>query len=239
MPARGRLGRVVGPRLIEHSTNANWENFLSTFRTGEGVAQPNQYEVKIFLPRTFPSIISSSDKRDIQLRCESITLPGRNLSSTPDSNVHGPLREIVNNVSYVDSIAMTFQASSDLRERVFFEKWQYAAFNPNTWNVGYYDDYVGSVDIYLLDRQDQRKYGLKLHECFPKEIGPTELSYASNNEIVRLSITMNFRYWTTLDQNQETARPIEITEGPKHNLIGKKSNTPASVRALGGGPGGR
>ena len=206
----------IVPQFLEGAAFGVMNDILSGFHSNEGYAQPNRYEVLIFSPTQFSSgpgdnasrgeisQISSSDKKEISLRCESITLPGRNLSSTPDTNIHGPLREVVNNVNYADSVTMVFQASSDLRERVFFEKWQYTAFNPKTWNVGYYNDYVGSVFIYLLDKQDQRKYGLKLWECFPKSIAQTDLSYASNNEIIRLTVDMNFRYWKTLDITQET-----------------------------------
>ena len=43
-------------------------------------------------------------------------------------------------------------------------------FNPNTWAMQYYDDYVGGMEIYSLDRQNARRYGVKLWECFPKTI---------------------------------------------------------------------
>ena len=186
----------TGAQFLEPTSSTTLENFISTFHTNEGHAQPNRYDVEIFPPTV-------GDNRAIQLRCESVTLPGRNLSTTGDTNVHGPLREVVNNVNYADSVSMVFQASADLRERVFFEKWQYIAFNQETWNVGYYNDYAsGSVDIYLLDKNNQRKYGLKLMECFPKSIAQTDLSYASNNEIIKISIDMNFRYWITLDTTQ-------------------------------------
>ena len=231
----------AAPQFIEATSGNSIENVLSSFRTNEGYAQPNKYEVTISPPPLAGTMGASwpesklisrvrGDAQEIALRCESITLPGRNLSSTPDTNVHGPLREVVNNVNFADSIPMVFQASADLRERVFFEKWQYTAFNPKTWNVGYYNDYIGTVDIYILDKNDQRKYGLRLHECFPKSIAPTELSYVSNNEIIKLSIDMNFRYWTSLDINQEKEiRP----EGHRVVRYTRKifSNLPAVVLA--------
>jgi len=237
----------VEPYFVEPLTSTGINNILSTFHTNEGYAQPNKYEVLIFPPakpasgnqnpskKLLSESISLNDKKEISLRCESVTLPGRNLSTTGDSNIHGPLREVVNNVNYVDSVAMVFQASADLRERVFFEKWQYTAFNPDTWNVGYYNDYVGTVNIYLLDKNNKRKYGLRLEECFPKSIAPTELSYAPNNEIIKLTIDMNFRYWRTLDINQTTeTEGLDFhryhDHGPHNNLIGK--NTPASLRKL-------
>ena len=232
------------PQFIEATSGNSIENVLSSFRTSEGYAQPNRYEVSIFPPvggRSWPEskLISRvrGDAQEISLRCETVTLPGRGLASTPDTNVHGPLREIVNNVNYADSISMVFQASADLRERVFFEKWQYTAFNPKTWNVGYYNDYIGTAEIYLLDKNNQRRYGLRLHECFPKSIAQTDLSYASNNEIIKLSIDMNFRYWRTLDIIQETPNQGEDLDeaaftGAFQNVIAK--NTPAAVEKLGG-----
>ena len=251
----------VGPLFLEPSTSTSINNILSTFHTNEGYAQPNRYEVLIFPPAVPASGNQNPSKKfisqvrgdapEISLRCESVTLPGRNLSSTPDTNVHGPLREIVNNVNYADSVAMIFQASADLRERVFFEKWQYTAFNPDTWNVGYYNDYIGTVDIYLLDKQGKRKYGLKLEECFPKSIAQTDLSYASNNEIIKLTIDMNFRYWTTLDINQITSKETVATDGGHGGSQGSLAqhsghnhglhanlllhNIPASVGAFGQG----
>ena len=235
----------VAPQFTEVTSGNSIENILSSFRTNEGYAQPNRYEVLIFSPTQFSSgpgdnasrgeisQISSSDKKEISLRCESITLPGRNLSSTPDTNVHGPLREIVNNVNYADSVTMVFQASADLRERVFFEKWQYTAFNPKTWNVGYYNDYIGTAEIYLLDKNNQRRYGLRLHECFPKSIAQTDLSYASNNEIIKLSIDMNFRYWETLDVTQETkSQPAVIDVGWVGAFRTIPENTPEVVKKL-------
>ena len=206
----------IVPQFLEGAAFGVMNDVISSFHSKDGYAQPNRYEVLIFPPaipakggenlsrKMIKDDFTNRDIGEISLRCESITLPGRNLSSTPDTNVHGPLREIVNNVNYADSVKMVFQASSDLRERVFFEKWQYTAFNPKTWNVGYYNDYVGSVFIYLLDKQDQRRYGLKLWEAFPKSISPTDLAYGGNDEVIGISVEMNFRYWSTLDITQET-----------------------------------
>jgi len=122
---------------------------------------------------------------------------------------YGPTREVVDGVTYAEDIAMTFQASSGLDERVFFEEWQELAFNKQTWNVGYYNDYVSTVEIYLLDRQDQRRYGIKLIEAFPKTIGGTDLSQAANNEIIKTSVSFSFRYWESLDANRQ---PPSLTD---------------------------
>ena len=144
-----------------------------------------------------------AEQREVSLRCETVSIPGRNLNTLTDSNIYGPTREVVDGVMYAEDITMTFTASSGLKERVFFEKWQEMAFDLTTWNLKYYKDYVTPIEIYLLDRQDKRKYGIKLIEAFPKTISGTELGQASNNEIIKTSVSFSFRYWETMDANRQ------------------------------------
>ena len=187
-------------RFLEGGAFGVLNDILSEFHSSEGYAIPNRFEVVIIPPGA-----GSSDSRKVSMRCETVTIPGRNLNTLTDGNPYGPTREIVDGVTYAEDISMTFQASSGLEERVFFEDWQELAFNKQTWNVGYYNDYVSTVEIYLMDRQDQRRYGIKLIEAFPKTIGPTELSHASNNEIIKIPVSFSFRYWETLDVNRQPA----------------------------------
>ena len=181
-------------KFLEGGAFGILNDILSEFHSDEGYAIPNRFEVMIFPP---PEIFGEA--RKVSLRCETTTLPGRNLSTLTDSNIYGPTREIVDGVTYAEDISMTFQASSGLDERAFFESWQELAFNTRTWNIGYYNDYIGNIEIYLLDRQDQRRYGIKLWEAFPKTINGTELSQGANNELIKTEVSFSFRYWDTLD----------------------------------------
>ena len=199
------------PNFLEGAAFGVLNDILAGYRDNNGFAQPNKYEVLIFPPaklgggqnqNIFGGMERQSDLRKISLRAQNVNLPGRNLSTTQESNVYGPDREIVEGVTYADDISMSFQASSGLDERVFFENWQRQAFNEKTWNIGYYLDYIGHVEMYVLDKQDQRRYGIKLWEVFPKTIGANELAYDSNDQIMLLPISFTFRYWTSLDQSQ-------------------------------------
>ena len=166
----------------------------SGFHTEDGFAVPNRFEAIITPPR---NMVWST--RDISLRCESVNLPGINLNTSTDTNIYGPTREIVDGITYAEDINMVFQASSGLEERVFFEEWQKLAYDPSTWDMGYYNDYVSVIDLFLLNRNNKRRFGLRLHEVFPKTIGPAELNQATKNEIIKISVSFSFRYWSTLD----------------------------------------
>ena len=199
------------PNFLEGAAFGILNDILAGYRDNNGFAQPNKYEVLIFPPaklgggqnqNVFGGMERQSDLRKISLRAQNVTLPGRNLATTQESNVYGPDREIVEGITYADDISMQFQASSGLDERVFFENWQRQAFNEKTWNIGYYNDYIGTIEMYILDKQDQRRYGIKLWEVFPKTIGSNDLAYDSNDQIMLLPVSFTFRYWTSLDQNQ-------------------------------------
>ena len=202
---------------------------IASFKGEDSYALPNRFEVLITRPGS-----SASDAKLVSMRCESVSIPGRNLNTVTDGNPYGPTREVVDGVTYAEDISMTFQASAGLDERVFFEKWQELAFNKQTWNVGYYNNYVSTVEIYLLDRQDQRRYGIKLIEAFPKTIGGTDLGQGSNNEIIKTPVTFSFRYWESLDANRQPPSLTDKRFEASINTVSRNNtaNMPATVSKL-------
>ena len=178
-------------------------NFLSEFHSENGYALPSRYEVIITSP-------GEGNARKVSMRCEAVDLPGRALNTSLDTNMYGIAPEIVDGITFGGTLSMTFQASSDLEERVFFESWQEMAWDKGTWNVNYYKDYISdSVDIYVLDQQDTRRYGLRLKECYPKEIGPAPLNYATAGDIIKIPVTLQYKYWETLDINNQPPNLME------------------------------
>jgi hypothetical protein len=237
---------AVGQNFFEGTAIGVLNDIISAFHSNEGYASPNRYEVNIFGPRgrqlggasqlQNPNLGNEStlNVRDIQLRCESVTLPGINLSTAQDTNIYGPTRDVVEGVTYAEEVSMSFAASSDLEERVFFERWQKNAYNPQTWNIGYYNDYVGAVEIYLLDKQDQRRYGVKLWDAFPKNINGTDLSYGTQKENIKITVGMSFRYWTPLDINEQSPSILDrvidtVANGVERQIL---SNIPKVLRRL-------
>ena len=190
---------ATNANFAEPNAYSDLERAITYFRWDEnGYALPNRFEVLIFSPSA-----KTDESKKVSLRCESILLPARNLNTLTDSNIYGPTREIVDGVTFAEDITMTFQASSELDERVFFEEWQELAFNKKTWNIGYYNDYVNTVEIYLLDKEDKRRYGIRLVEAFPKTINAIDLSHATNNEIIKTSVSFSFRYWQSLRVDEQ------------------------------------
>ena len=196
---------------------------LGIVRGTDGIARSARYEVLCLPPsgargtRNAPTnamasqmaeLTGSNVAREVSLNCEQITMPGRNIDTEPDNNIYGPVREIAQGWSYAD-ITANFQLSSDLRERRFFETWNRLAFNPDTWNIGYYDDYTGRIQIFQLDEQNNRRYGIELIECFPKAIGDLTYDYSQVNTQQKVSITFSYRYWQNLTDEANLPRSLQ------------------------------
>ena len=202
-------------KFVEGGAFGVFNDILSTFHSDDGYAVPNRFECLILPPSGAipersdasgnyrPTPLDANDARATSMRCESVSMPGRTLATSEDTNIYGPVREIVDGVVYAGDVEMLFQASSDLKERAFFEDWQRRAFSEETWDVRYHAEYESEVQIYLLDKQDQRRYGIRLHEAYPKTIGPVALNQAPATEIIKIPVSFSFRWWETLDVTRQ------------------------------------
>ena len=215
----------------------------------DGMSRKNRYEVTLYPPtgargsrgnttnvfsKIMGDLLGDGTVRATGLRCESISLPGRNMDSTPDTNIYGPEREIVTGYSFGD-INATFQCSSDMREKKYWETWQRLTYNPKTFDIGYYNDYVGTVDIHTLDEQENRRYGCRLVEAWPKTIGPQQLAYNDNNTYQTVEITIAYRYWINLTDESSEPRSIgsRIAERAVNTVTRRiTSQIPSVIRRL-------
>lgn len=151
----------------------------------------SKYEIEL----TFPSGISAT--KDMLLRCDSVSIPGRNLRTVGDFNIYGPPVEVVQGLTFGE-ISTTFYLSPDLRERRIMELWQDTIIDPTTFDLGYYDDYVGSLKVFTLDKRDVRTSGYELREAYPKSIDVISLGHSSSNTLNKLSVSFQYRYWSRI-----------------------------------------
>ena len=208
---------------------------LASFNAQNAYGRPNLYEVQIHSPRGASPAMGGHNVREISLRAESLQMPGRSLQTQIASAgaVTGPQREYVTEPLFADEISMTFQSTAGLDERKFFEQWQQLSYNVTTFDAGYYKDYVGTLDMYLLNQNNQKTFGLRIEECFPKSIAALELAAGPNSEIIKTSVEWMFRKFSPLDaesqQNLGGTLVDTFTNTVERSLT---RNIPAVVRKL-------
>lgn len=202
---------------IEGTAYAILNEIFGVFRGKGGFSRPSRYEVILVPPAGTNSNLVSSQMQEFRgddtikqtsLACESISFPGRNIDTTEDTNIYGPVRNIATGFSYAD-ITATFRCSRDMREKRYFEAWQKLSYNPATWSMQYYEDYVGAVQIFQLDDNDERTYGVELIEAFPKTIEAQQLDYSSTDQINKLNVTFSYRWWKSLADEANLPQPLQ------------------------------
>ena len=228
-------------RKLEGTAYAVLNELLSGYHGTGGFSRPSRYEVLIIPPRgsnnnpTSGDISNNKTIRETSLACESISFPGRNIDTTTDTNIYGPTREIASGFSYAE-VSATFRCSSDMKEKLYFETWQKQSFNTQTWSMQYYEDYIGAVQIYQLDENNNRKYGVELVEAFPKTIGAMTLDYSNGNEINKLPVTFSYRWWKNLNDEADLPVPVQdaiaglLQNSIERNLL---ANIPKVISRLG------
>ena len=192
---------------------ANLGNMIAEYQSNGSFARPSRYEIIITPPVgltvTGVAFGGISDTiRKTSLACESISFPGRNIDTSPDTNIYGPGREIATGFSYAE-ISATFRCSSDMREKRYFEAWQRLSYDNVTWSMQYYENYIGAVQIFQLDEEDNIMYGVELVEAFPKNIGAQTLDYSATDQIHKLPVTFSYRWWKNIEDEPKVNEPVE------------------------------
>ena len=95
---------------------------------------------------------------------------------------------------------MTFLLTSDMSQKIFFDNWQAEVINPETGNMGFYEDYSCRMTIRKFDRTafgfgDAADYEITLFNVWPSIVAEVQLSHGGGNEIARLPVTMQYKMW--------------------------------------------
>jgi hypothetical protein len=180
----------------------------------QGVASPNRYWVTFSMPSgiqgdNWGALNQSSLAGEIgrvnneynngpqlSMRCINMSFPPRSLMTVETRHTGVPYK-LPYSAMY-DEVSFTFVASEDLRERKFFEIWQETVMNVGMNSLNFYNEYISTVEMYQLDKNNNIMYGVKLDEAYPINIGAVDYSYGSQNEFVSVTVSLAYRRWRNI-----------------------------------------
>ena len=222
------------PRLRQHANTENTiGRFRASMARAEGFARAARFAVRIFPPGNLNELAAlkttqttapgqsggaSSVHPDavtmqqlyyqmgqqINIHCDSISMPGHDLQTQSVQYASEPARDIVQSHGFAGTINATFYADKYLRERHFFEMWQKMAVNTVTHKANYYDNYIGKMHIYQLGSMDGEgdrdypTYAVEATEVYPSTIAAIDYSYASASQLVKVTVAFNYKEWHNL-----------------------------------------
>lgn len=195
----------------------NFENWVASLNR-RGMARPNMFEAEIFFPASL-----NGDARTLSTKIKSITMPGKNIDTSTNDTIYGPTHELARGLTYADEINITFWLSTDLHEKKELDKWQDYIYNPRTYELNFYDDYIGTIAIYQLDSgSHERVSGVQLRECFPKTVSPIDYENDTVSTIQTLQVGFAFKEW-------EQISGLGLPENPKPPVVGHISEQDAMI----------
>jgi hypothetical protein len=138
--------------------------------------------------------------------CESAQLPGRSISTFE----HGMIRHAIKRpYGYInDDVTLTFYVTNDFYIKKLWEAWLNTVINDVNDKVGYRDDYAQDVVISVLNLNHNEIHQVTLTKAYPITINAVELNNGSENELMRLTVTLTYEDYTTKSNNFETVSSI-------------------------------
>lgn len=176
------------------------ENFLSEIRS-QYTPRSDRFEVVFNMPR---ALINRVNARQLSLYCEEAQIPGFSATNLP-VKIGAWTEYRTQNVEFLTTeMSFTFIIDEKWRVREAFEEWISLAGNPNSKEVGYYEDYVSTIDIKSLSVDNDVLAEWRLIDATPKLINLTPVSWG-NSGILRMSVSFSAKNWYKRDAAQENA----------------------------------
>ena len=183
-----------------------------------GVLQTNKFVVQMNAPglalstsSTTPSLLStilqatplsgsSGIGRLIAMRAESVHIPGATLTAEQNFRYGvGPRQSFPTNINFTES-TITFLDDGNNNIWKFIYAWMnliiaYSNKDQPTYTLNYKDEYAQTITIYVLDNAGQNITTIDLLEAFPVSLNDINLSWADNNNLLRVTATFSFTRW--------------------------------------------
>lgn len=166
------------------------ENLKSEVVRRSGLANPNRFRAMINVP-DYVREGGKFDMRSLDLLCESITFPGKQIETLDYSMYRNPLRMPTGYIN--DDITITFRLTEDFYAKTIFEKWQQGIIDQKTYTLRYLAEYVTDIKLEHQDKQDKVKYGITLRDAYPITLGAVAKSQTTTDSILTLDVTFSCR----------------------------------------------
>ena len=152
--------------------------------------------------------LNSSFGRSVNINCDTISMPGKDLQTQEVQYGSEPTRSMVQTHAFAGNIEASFYADKYMRERQFFEAWQKMCVGEHTHKAKYYDDYIGKMHIYQLGAdseisRDMPTYAVEAMEVYPSTIGAVEYGYGKTNDVVKINVGFAYKYWRNMSSRTQ------------------------------------
>ena len=162
----------------------NVDNLKSLISKRSGLAHQNRFSVQVTPPNRI------TDVSDFNILCENCTLPGRQITTLEYQLLRQPIK--VPNGYINEEVVFSFLLTNDFYIKKIFDSWSKAVINFDNYRASYLEDYKGTIQIYQLDKLENKIYGVELVNAFPTSLNGIPLDNNSENTVQRFSVSIAY-----------------------------------------------
>lgn len=173
-----------------------------------GGLRANMFEVEFALPNLRfvdlliegkPSFNAQDLLNQYRLLCQSAQLPASNMTTITYGIAAGGSLKLPGSRTF-DPFTCSFINDKNMRVRRIMELWSESIIGyQSQLTIDQVNRYLGTIDLYQLDRTGARIKLYKLNYAYPTNISAEEKSYENNNSYTSFDIQFNYQYFTTAD----------------------------------------
>ena len=163
------------------------QDLQSTIKKHAGLSRSNRFNIIISNP--------IDDGKDLNLLCESCTLPGRQILTT-DFTVWRNENKVP--IGYSDEdVTCVFYLTNDYYVKNLFDQWLVKIINPTSYLIEYTKKFATTVIIQQLDETDKPIYEVTLPYAWPVGVNSIELDNSSENSVQKLTVVFTYNTWSS------------------------------------------
>ena len=173
------------------------DEFMARVDNLGGPAKRNKFSVEVHPPKT---MVKRQLADKVEFLAMNVSLPAKTLAMT-EYRYGGKFSLSVPYEITLEPVTIKVMNTNDQSPRIFWNQWFNHIQNFDTYNMQYYEKFVGTVALhmYLDDQEDinpsKSSHHVTLHEAFPKGMSAIEVGW-ENSEFQDFDVDIQYSWWT-------------------------------------------
>ena len=192
--------------------NFSIDEFMARVDNLGGPVKSNKFSVEVTPPISMRSQVTADT---INFLAMNVSLPGKTLATT-EYRYGGQFSLSVPYEITLEPVTIKVMNTGNHTPRIFWNDWFNHIHNFTTYNMEYYEKFVGTVSLHMyLDDQEtidpsNSSYHVTLHEAFPKGMSAIEVGW-ENTEFQDFDIDIQYSWWTMSGETDSSGKRIGTT----------------------------
>ena len=187
------------------------DKLKSAITRRDGLARANRFEILVIPPaQAFDSV---DQVRDLNILCESCTLPGRQIQTFEHEYIRQQIKIAQSFIN--EDVSVTFNLTNDMFIKEIFDRWTNSIIDRDTFKKSYDSVYKRDMALYQSNPENKHVLEVQLKNAFPISVESVELSNG-NEDVQRVTVEFTYEDFKEryIKQLPSVRNPISIKPRP-------------------------